>query len=102
MTKKIETPRFVLNSWHLLPVNKNDLSVLLRFLDENPNILVELNSYDPQDEEPDNKTSLGISLSALDVYNYFISNGFEMERVKFGHLANSKVPLFRLIKERLN
>ena len=64
MTKKIEIPRFLLDTWHLLPENKSELTVLLSYLNKNLSLRIELNSFIPPNSEPDTKIFLKESLTA--------------------------------------
>ena len=94
----IEGTRFVLNTWHILPQQKNELSVIIRFLENNPKINVELNSFTPESTGSDtNKISVE-NLTAPEALQIIISAGIQPSRVICDHLAESKLPMFRFVK----
>ncbi len=100
MAKKNEIPRFLLNTWHLLPENKSELIVLLSYLNKNRSLRIELNSFIPPNSEPDTKISFKESLTASEAHNHMVLNGLDQSRVTSNHFVISKLPMFRFIEEQ--
>jgi len=91
--------RFVLNSWYILPQTKNELNILIRFLENNLKINIEINCFTPEISASDRNKIAAENLIELNASTYIISGGIDRSRVTCDHLAESKLPMFRFVKE---
>ena len=98
MARDNNITRFVLDTWHILPDNKIHLNQLIRFLELNRNINIELNSYSLENPESQTNKIFMEKLSSIDASLYLLSEGIHCSRVILGHLAESNFPMFRFVK----
>jgi len=96
--RDIQPIQFVLHTWHIIPPNKNELNGLIRYLQDNLKIRIELNSFTPENTDLETNKTVINSLSATEASAYIISGGVESSRVTCAHLAESKLPMFRFVK----
>ena len=100
MAKTVKIPRFLINTWHLLPDDKGEIVSIISFLNENLNLRIELNSFIDSTKETGSKISNYEDLTSMDVYNYLLLCGLHKSKITCDHLANSKLPMFRFVRER--
>lgn len=94
----MDKTRFVLSSWHLLPQYENQLNGLIRYLNDNQKISIEFNSFTTERTESDVVNNTIGNITAHEASAYIISNGIDSKRVRCAHLAESNIPMFRLIE----
>jgi len=95
--RDIQGSRFVLGMWHILPQNRNELNVIIRYLEAHPKLDIELNYFTPENTDMDLSKNISGNLTALDASDYLIAGGIESSRVSCDHYAESKLPMFRFV-----
>jgi hypothetical protein len=87
---------YLLDTWYIFQPTQHEINQLRSFLDKHPSINLEFNIS--------GKTGLDVnrgndqSLTAEQLEDFLVSSGIEPSRVRCGHLTNSDVPMFRLIR----
>jgi hypothetical protein len=81
-----------------MPMNKNQVTVLINYLNNNPKINIEFNTDICEGSEPDDNTKAFEYLTIVDAATFLIANGIDSARITCKHLAESKIPMFRFVK----
>lgn len=97
--RQIESSRYLLDIWHILPQQENELDPIIRLLKANQELNIEINSHESQNEASDIGKKSENSLEAREASNYIISCGIDSSRVSCCLLAQSSLPMFRLIRK---
>ena len=87
---------YLLDTWYIFQPTQQEINQLRSFLDKHPSINLEFNISGTTVLDKNRERDKSLTKEQLE--DSLVFSGIEPSRVRCGHLANSNVPMFRLIR----